>query len=78
MLLHRLRGHTDFVFSVSFSHDDRYLASGGDDKKVIIWDAESGGHADPALASCACDWVCVRALQDRKQGIEDMTVQTIL
>ncbi|KAK4244136.1 WD40-repeat-containing domain protein [Corynascus novoguineensis] len=33
-----LKGHTDYVFCASFSADGRYLASGGDDRSVRVWD----------------------------------------
>ncbi|KAL2142933.1 hypothetical protein VTI28DRAFT_512 [Corynascus sepedonium] len=32
------KGHTDYVFCASFSADGRYLASGGDDRSVRVWD----------------------------------------
>jgi WD40 repeat protein len=37
-----LRGHRTMVISLSFSNDSKYLATGGVDGKVIIWDVESG------------------------------------
>ncbi len=36
-----LKGHTDGVYSVAFSPDGKYLASGSDDKKVKLWSFES-------------------------------------
>lgn len=39
-MLHRLDGHTRFVTSVAFSNDDSLLASGSNDKTVIVWNLE--------------------------------------
>lgn len=36
---HILRGHTDEVWAVRFSHDGEKLASAGKDGRVIVWDA---------------------------------------
>mmetsp|Transcript_11703 Transcript_11703/g.13906 ORF Transcript_11703/g.13906 Transcript_11703/m.13906 type:complete len:627 (-) Transcript_11703:1832-3712(-) len=43
-LLHRMSLHKVKVQSLSFSHDDQYLASlgGQDDNSVVVWDVESG------------------------------------
>jgi len=35
-------GHTDWVFSVSFSPDGQYIVSGSKDFSVRVWSAESG------------------------------------
>jgi WD40 repeat protein len=41
MLIRKLRGHTDFVTSVAFSHDGNRIVSGGLDKNIILWDAHT-------------------------------------
>lgn len=47
-----LRGHTDFIFAVKFSHDGCALASGSADQTIRLWDVVTGqctkvlhGHA---------------------------------
>jgi len=41
-LIHRLPGHQRSVFALVFSHDGRYLASAGEDCKVMVHEAASG------------------------------------
>src|SRR5687767_2533857 len=40
--LHSLRGHGDWIRSLSFSVDGTRLASAGDDRRIIVWDIPSG------------------------------------
>ena len=42
LLYQIFRGHNDAVNAVAWSPDGRYLASGADDGKVIIWDTITG------------------------------------
>jgi hypothetical protein len=44
--LFTLRGHDYWVESLAFSADGRYLASGGDDEMVLIWDLDTGEEVD--------------------------------
>jgi len=53
---HRLRGHTDIVRSLEFSHDGRLLAAGSSDNTAVLWDLATGsevarlaGHADAVV-----------------------------
>jgi len=39
-LLHTLRGHSNLVFGVAVSPDDKHLASAGWDDKLILWDLD--------------------------------------
>ena len=53
-----LEGHTDWVTSVSFLPDGKYIVSGSYDKTIRMWDAQTGklvsdsfeGHADVATS----------------------------
>ena len=54
-----LEGHTDYVLSVCYSPNGKYIASGGVDENIRIWDASSGecvktfeGHTDRVLSVC--------------------------
>ena len=40
--LHKLEGHTNFVWSVSFSPDSKRIVSASFDKTIRIWDAQTG------------------------------------
>lgn len=42
-LIKRLKGHKDDIYSVSYSHDGKRIASGGADKTTIIWNEEGKG-----------------------------------
>ncbi|SLM40026.1 WD40/YVTN repeat-like-containing domain, partial [Lasallia pustulata] len=40
--LQTLEGHSDMVMAVAFSPDGKQLASGSDDKTLLVWDAATG------------------------------------
>lgn len=40
--LHTLRKHTDPVYSVAFSPDGKFLASGSFDKWLYVWSVQEG------------------------------------
>lgn len=46
-----LRGHSDWIRSLSFSRDGARLASGGDDHRVCLWEIPSGRLAKKVGAS---------------------------
>jgi len=50
-----LRGHRSYVYSVSFSPDGKFLASGSEDKTVKVW--EVGSWREVATLRGHQDWV---------------------
>src|SRR5262249_13954578 len=38
----RLEGHTGWVYALAFSPDGKWLASGGADGDIIVWDSGTG------------------------------------
>ncbi len=40
--LNKFKGHTDYVRSVRYSPDGKYIISGSEDGLLKIWDADTG------------------------------------
>ncbi len=40
-VVNTLNGHTDWVWSVCFSPDGKFIASGSDDRTVKIWNKDT-------------------------------------
>jgi WD40 repeat protein len=54
----KLEGHSDWVYSVAFSHDSTKLASASRDKTVKVWDASSGA--------------CLHTLEDHSSDVNSV------
>ncbi len=54
-----LQGHTDWIWSVSFSPDSSLLASGSNDKSIKLWDVISGD--------------CITTINDHSGGVISVT-----
>ena len=39
-----LKGHTDIVLCAAYSPDGKRIVSGGEDKTLKVWDAETGAE----------------------------------
>ncbi|KAL8943000.1 MAG: hypothetical protein Q9211_001149 [Gyalolechia sp. 1 TL-2023] len=56
-----LRGHTDYVVSVAYSDNGKYVVGGGDDGRVLLWklemDQPSASHQDMAMKDSGRDRV---------------------
>jgi len=58
-----IEGHSDELWALSISSDGKYLATGGKDRRVGIWDVEHGawlkgfrGHKD-SISVFSLSWV---------------------
>ena len=57
-----VHGHTDEIWALAISADGKYLASGGKDRRVGVWDVEKdawvkgfGGHRDSISVGASVD-----------------------
>ncbi|KAH7919643.1 WD40 repeat-like protein [Leucogyrophana mollusca] len=54
------KGHTNWVRSVAYFPDGRHIASGSDDKTVIIWDVENGRQdGQPLQHDSSVEWLAI-------------------
>jgi DNA-binding SARP family transcriptional activator/WD40 repeat protein/class 3 adenylate cyclase len=52
----RLRGHTDLVTKLRFSHDSALLASASDDRTAIVWEVVTGNRQEQLRGHTASVW----------------------
>jgi len=69
-LIHKMKGHTDIVFSCALSLDESMIVSGSFDKTVRVWDTKTGklikilqGHTS-AVNAVATVKLCVDITKD--------------
>lgn len=55
----RTRQHTGYGFACAWADDGRHVATGGEDGKVVVYDAR---RWDVPLAALACEMSCARSL----------------
>lgn len=65
-VVRELRGHAAAVFSLDWSPDGRYIASGAWDDGVVIWDAESGEEVHRMVGLEGELIIAVRFTQDSR------------
>ena len=58
-IVHKLKGHTDRINTVWFSHDGRYLMSGAQDVTVRLWDWVKGKELATLYALNSEDWAVI-------------------
>lgn len=67
MLVHMLRGHSDYVNDVIFSADGLWVVSGSDDYTVRVWSSISGAPLAPLSSPESRCWVwCLAVPNDGK------------
>jgi WD40 repeat protein len=55
--LRTLDGHSEFIMSLAFSGDGRYLLSGGQDRLAKLWEVESGRELASLTPVGRDDWI---------------------
>lgn len=67
-----VEGHTDEILALALSDDGRYLASGGRDRRVGVWDVQGDGirwvkgfkgHRDAISVSTRCHHAGLRLIK---------------
>lgn len=86
--LRQLKGHTDTIFSVTLSADERYLASGSADATIRVWDLDLAwseprilkGHRGAIYAVVVCPTypLLASAGQDGMLRLWDLTTGQLL
>lgn len=78
-----INGHTDELWAIAISSDGRYLATGGKDRKIGVWDVQRGvwikgfgGHKDSisSLAFRKGTQTLFSASYDRSVKLHDLSI----
>ncbi len=72
-----LTGHSDWVWSVVYSPDGRYLASGNGDKTIKIWEVATGKQLRTLTGHSKVVWSVVYSPDGRylASGSGDKTIK---
>ena len=83
-VINTLKGHSDIIWIIELSKDERYLFSGGNDNRIIIWDVAEGcrkvhsiDHGAPVMTlfiSLKNDYVYYGGSRDqtvKRSGLKD-------
>jgi COMPASS component SWD1 len=71
----KLRGHTRQVQSLSWSTNDRYLLSAGQDWKVVLWDLNDGSRVRTVRFEAA---IFIAELHPKNQSVQPMLAMLAL
>lgn len=77
--VHVLKGHSNYVMSVAFSHDNAFLVSGSVDKTVRVWNVQTGEAVGVSLTEHT-GWIFAVAFsldgREFASGALDGTIRT--
>ena len=71
-----MQGHTDYVFTVAVTEDDKYIISGTDDKTIRIWNLLEK-RQESVLEGNTDSIKCVAVTSDYKYFVSGSVDKTI-
>ena len=70
-----LSSHNGVVLCVRFSGDSRYLASGSDDKVIVIWEMDESGYSGKVFGTDEVNvesWKAKKRLLGHENDVQDL------